>query len=425
MEIYIVQQGDTIASIAERFGVNAERLAMDNGLPNPEQLAVGQTIVIAYPDQTHIVQQGDTLQSIAEAYGISVLQLLRNNPFLSDREFILPGEQLVISYPTNGDITTTGFAFPFISQDVLIKTLPSLTYLAIFNYRISSDGNIFTFQDDTRLISTSKAYGTVPILLLSILTIQGEPDIGTAYRILLNEELQKKIIDTFIEIMKDKGYSGINLVLNIINEQNQSLYVNFIKRIYERLTQENLVLFLTINFNEEFVNYNIDYSKLSIYTKTITFIQLKWGANYEPPAPVSNINIINDVIDNAIATSVSPNKIVVGKPTIGYDWTLPYIRGRTIATSLSINSANELAYDTNSIILFDDVSQTPYFTYNQTNLGFPAKHIVWFIDARSVNVLLELINQKGLLGSCIWNIMIYYHQLWLLINAQYNIIKLT
>lgn len=425
MEIYIVQQGDTIESIAERFGVNAERLATDNGLPNPEQLAIGQTIVIVYPKQTHIVRQGDTLQSIAEAYDISVLQLLRNNPFLTDREYIVPGEQLVISYPTNGDITTTGFAFPFISQEILTKTLPSLTYLAVFNYRISEDGDIFTFQDDTRIISTSKAYGTVPILLLSILTMQGEPDVETAYKILLNEELQSKIIDTFVVIMKDKGYGGIDLVLNIINESNQSLYIRFIRKIYERLLQENLFFFLTFNFNEAFVNYKIDYSKFSMYANTITFIQLKWGTNYEPPAPVSNINIIRGIISNAIASTVSPEKIVVGKPTIGYDWPLPYIQNRTVATSLSINSANELAYDTNSTILFDDVSQTPYFTYYQTNIGFPTKHIVWFIDARSVKALLDLINQMGLLGSCIWNIMTYYHQLWLLINSHYNIIKIT
>jgi spore germination protein len=198
MEIYIVQQGDTVVSIAERFGVNPERLATDNGLSNPEQLAVGQTIVIAYPKQAHIVQQGDTLQSIAEAYDTSVLQLLKNNPNLSNREFIYPGEQLVISYDTKGDITTTGFAFPFITQEILVKTLPSLTYLAVFNYRISNDGDIFTFHDDTRIIRTAKEYGNVPILLISVLTMQGEPDVETAYKYLLNEEVQTKAINALL-----------------------------------------------------------------------------------------------------------------------------------------------------------------------------------------------------------------------------------
>lgn len=423
MEIYIVQQGDTIASIAERFGVDAERLTTDNGLPSPEHIAVGQTIVIVYPKQTHIVQKRDTLQSIAEAYDTTVLQLLRNNPILSNREFIYPGEQLVISYPTNGDITTTGFAFPFVTQDTLVKTLPSLTYLAVFNYRISSDGDIFTFQDDSRIISTSKAYGTVPILLLSILTMQGEPDVETAYKILLNENLQDKVINTFVNIMKDKGYGGINVVFNNLNEENQPLYVRFVKKISERLTQEKLLFFISFNYTDDFVKYNINFSEFNMYTDTITFIQLKWGANYDPPAPVSNIEVISNIVSKALST-VSPENLVVGKPTIGYDWPLPFVQNRTVATSLSINSAFGLAYDTNSTIQFDVDSQTPYFTYYQTRVGFPTQHMVWFIDARSINVLLDLIIKNDLIGSCIWNIMTYYHQLWLLINSQYNVIKI-
>jgi spore germination protein len=302
--------------------------------------------------------------------------------------------------------------------------LPNLTYLSIFNYRVSENADIYTFQDDTRIISTTKEYGVVPILLLSVLTMQGEPDVETAYKILLNEDLQRKVIDAFVDIMKEKGYSGINIVFNIVNEDNQSLFLNLVKRIYERLIQEKLLFFITINFNENYAKYNIDYSQFSRYTNTITFLQLKWGANYDPPAPVSNINFIEDFINNVVST-VSPEKIIVGIPTIGYDWPLPYVQNRTVAASLSINSALELAYNTNSIIQFDDDSQTPYFTYFQTNIGFPTTHIVWFIDARSINALFDFINQKGLKGSGIWNIMTYYPQLWLLINSQYNVIKIT
>ncbi|MDF2540803.1 MAG: hypothetical protein K0S47_521 [Herbinix sp.] len=51
-------------------------------------------------------------------------------------------------------------------------------------------------------------------------------------------------------------------------------------------------------------------------------------------------------------------------------------------------------------------------------------HIVWFIDARSINVLLDLIKEEGLNGSGIWNTMTYHPQLWLLINSQFNVLKI-
>lgn len=51
---------------------------------------------------------------------IAVLQLLRNSPYLSDREFIYPGETLVISYADNiiMKLSINGYAYPFIDKDL-------------------------------------------------------------------------------------------------------------------------------------------------------------------------------------------------------------------------------------------------------------------------------------------------------------------
>jgi spore germination protein len=97
MDIYVVQQGDTIESVAQKFGISAEKLVMDNDIKDSNNLVVGQTLVITYPIQVYTVKEGDTLAGIAEAFQVTVLQLLRNNPYLADRQFIFPGETLTIS----------------------------------------------------------------------------------------------------------------------------------------------------------------------------------------------------------------------------------------------------------------------------------------------------------------------------------------
>lgn len=149
MEIYVVQQGDTIYSIADKYGVSAAKLILDNELDYPEDLVIGQTIVITYPKQTHIVQEGDTLAGIAESYGVTVMQLLRNNPFLPTREYIYPGETIIINYNTIDKIATHGFCYTYINHNELIKTLPNLTYLSIFNYRVTGEGELVSYSDDT------------------------------------------------------------------------------------------------------------------------------------------------------------------------------------------------------------------------------------------------------------------------------------
>jgi spore germination protein len=427
MEIYVVQQGDNIYAIAERFGISVDKLGYDNGLVYPYNLVIGQTIVIAYPKQSHIVQEGDTLQSIANSYSVSLMQILRNNPFISDRGYLIPGEMLVISYNTSRSITINGFTYPYIRREALIRILPNLTYLTIFNYAITEGGEIIEYHDDSDVINTAKEYGVVPLLMLTTLSPQGEPNIEIAYDVLLNEEFQDRSINQFINIMKQKGYHGLNIVFNYLNENNQSLYLNFVQKISERLQQEELLLFTTINYDSQERDNSIsveevDYSKFSIYANGLIFLKFVWGTNFGPPSPVSNINNIRAIIDYATSI-VTEDKIVIGKPILGYDWQLPYVPNRTYAASMSIDSALSLAYETGAIIQFDENSQTPYFYYNQIYFGAPVQHIVWFIDARSINALDNVIQEYALNGSGIWNIMIYNPQLWTTINAKFDTVK--
>ncbi|MDF2904811.1 MAG: hypothetical protein K0R34_132 [Herbinix sp.] len=426
MEIYVVQEGDTIESIAERFGVSAERLTYDNGFSSPVRLIIGQALIIAYPKQTHIVQEGDSLQGIADLYQVSVMQILRNNSFLSDREYIIPGETLIISYNTIGNVTTNGYVFAFIKREVLLKVLPNLTYLSVFNYTASEDGEIVQYRDDTELISTALEYGVVPLLMITTSTQLGEPNVEIAYNILLNEEFQDRHINQFMEILKSKGYRGINMVFNFLNSNNQALYINFVRRIASRLHQEGFLFLLTINYDLQVSNGDItlepiDYATLSSYVDEIIFLKFLWGANYDPPAPISNINHIRLLIDH-VTKSAPADKLMVGNPIFGYDWLLPYIPGRSVATSMTINAVFELAYETGATIQFDEASQTPYFYYNQI-IGIPMEHIVWFIDVRSIVGINDIVRDFSLKGSGIWNLMFYYPQLWTSINSQFDIIK--
>uniref|UniRef100_UPI0028ADF408 LysM peptidoglycan-binding domain-containing protein n=1 Tax=Lacrimispora sp. TaxID=2719234 RepID=UPI0028ADF408 len=169
MILHVVQPGETINSISEYYEIPVDRLILENGITNPENLAIGQTIVIVQPETLYTVQAGDSLESIAMQHGTTPMELLRNNPYLSDMEFLYPGEIIVISYQTNRKrtIATIGYTFSYIDRSVLIKTLPFLTYLTIFNYRTTSEGEIISNADDTEIIQLAKAYDVAPMMFIS------------------------------------------------------------------------------------------------------------------------------------------------------------------------------------------------------------------------------------------------------------------
>ena len=202
MQIHVVQPGETINYIADIYNVSVDKLIQDNRLNNAYNLVPGQAIVIADPKLTYTIKEGDTLVSIAEAYGITIMQILRNNPFLSGREYLYPGELITISYNTQGSIVTNGYCYPFIDTNLLKKTLPNLTYLSVLNYRATKEGEITTYYDDSEIIQLAKAYAVVPLVMLTTLSAQGEPDLEVAYELLLNEDYQDKQIDNMITIMK-------------------------------------------------------------------------------------------------------------------------------------------------------------------------------------------------------------------------------
>jgi Predicted glycosyl hydrolase len=428
MTIYVVQAGDTITSIANKFGVSEKRLIQENGILNPTDLVIGQTIVITYPQDIYIVKEGDTLSDIAGNHGIPIMQLYRNNPYLWERQYIYPGEELIISYDTKATVTTNGYAFPFIDKDSLRKSLPYLTYLSILNYKTLKKGEIESFYDDSELIETAKQFGVAPLMLLTSVTFRGERNPEMIYEILLNPDYQETHAQSMLKIMKEKGYYGLNITITYLNETNQELYLNYLKRITSRLNKEGYPVFITIDPNfmteENKVQFEkVDYSQYNELIDETYLMRFFWGTQYGPPMPVSSVENISLYLEY-IKQMIEPNKINIGFPLLGYDWTIPYIEGFSEANAISLDAAIELARLMDSVILFDEASKTPYFKYEIETSGRSIQHIVWFTDARTIDAIVRLVIENDLGGMGLWNIMSYNSQLWLIINSNCTIKKL-
>jgi spore germination protein len=263
--------------------------------------------------------------------------------------------------------------------------------------------------------------------MISALSTLGEPNPEVVNDILNNKEYQDYLINNIIRIMQNVGYQGLNMVLSRITESNQIQYIDLITNVSNRLGNEGFLLFITLNPNIQFENNvitfeKLDYGTISKLCYRLIFLQYYWGVNTGPPSPVSSITLLRSFMDYVVST-FSPTNISIGKPLIAYDWTLPYIPNKSFAYSMTLNSAITLASDTGTVILFDEFSQTPYFYYYQSYVGENVEHIVWSIDARSITAIDDLIIDYNLDGSGIWNIMVYYQQMWTLINSRFEIIK--
>jgi len=98
--VYIVKNGDTLYEIANKYGVTVNELKSTNNLSS-NNLSIGQKLLIPgeslSEDNIYIVKSGDSLYSIANKYGVTVKEIKDLNNLNSDslsigQKLLLPGE---------------------------------------------------------------------------------------------------------------------------------------------------------------------------------------------------------------------------------------------------------------------------------------------------------------------------------------------
>ena len=144
----------------------------------------------------------------------------------------------------------------------------------------------------------------------------------------------------------------------------------------------------------------------------------EWGYTYGPPMAVAPLNMVRRVLDYAVDVMPS-EKILMGVPNYGYDWTLPYVSG-TAASPLTNVRAVTLAGQMKAAIEFDQAAQSPYFQYTDSA---GARHEVWFEDARSIRAKLALAEEYDLGGISFWNLNSLWRTSFIAIDSMYGVKK--
>lgn len=426
MVIHTVKQGESIYSIADTYGVDAGLILEINGLNESETLVVGQSVLILFPEVTHRVARGETLRSIALNYGITARQLLRNNPDLIGYPYINEGDTLVISYDEEkyGVVETNGYAYPYVEDNILIQSLPYMTYLCPFTYGITEEGGLVPL-DDEALISFAESYSVMPLMHLSTLTKDGGFSNELASVVLNSPEARQNLVAAVKNTIQRKGYGGIDIDFEFIFPEDAQAYASFIQQLRDTLSPEGYRVYSalapkTSDTQKGNLYEGHNYQLIGDASDAVLLMTYEWGYTYGPPMSVAPIGPVRRVLEYAL-THIPANKIFLGIPSYGYDWTLPFVRGESRADSISNPEAIGLARRHGREILFDNETMTPHFNYTDGN---GKEHEVWFEDARSMKAKYDLVREFSLKGMGYWNLMRPFKQNWSLLNAMFNIYDL-
>ena len=179
--IYVVKSGDTLYNIAKTLGVGVDELKSTNNLVS-NNLSVGQKLKIpgiSVEDNTYTVKAGDTLYSIANKYGTTLNELIKlnnldNNNLSIGQVLLLPGESeetTLNTYTVKAGDTLYSIANKYNMTVQDLKILNNLTSntlsigqtLKIQNTSsdiITQDYDYYTVKSGDTLYSIAFKYGT-------------------------------------------------------------------------------------------------------------------------------------------------------------------------------------------------------------------------------------------------------------------------
>ncbi len=424
MILYTLQPGDTVFALAQRYGVSAEDILQDNQIDNPQRLRPGQTLIIPVAYWEYYVTPGQSLYQIAEGFGVPLSLILEANPDIQNPALIQINQMIRIptsSVPKRG-IDVNGYAYPTIAPEILENTLPFLTYLSIFSYEAQPDGSLSTI-DDTDLIALAKSAGVAPMMVLTNLASAGRFDSDLAGTILSNPSLQDTLLDHVEAVLEEKGYWGLDIDFEYVYENQREAYNAFLRRAATRLRPQGYHLSTAVapklRADQPGRLYEAhDYPVHGAFMDRVIIMTYEWGYLYGPPMAVAPIGPVRQVLDYAVS-AIPAEKILMGMPNYGYDWTLPYVQG-TPARSISNLQALEIAQRYGADIQYDVDAQSPYFFYYDEQ---GRRHVVWFDDARSIQARLQLVEEYGLAGVSYWTIDNFFLPNWLVLTSMYRVNK--
>ncbi len=370
----------------------------------------------------HIVEAGDSLYSIGKKYGVTIEQLMNENGSTVTPTLII-GQAIVI--PTANDQKQqkiiNGYAYPNIDRGALQSALPFISHISPFSYGVKADGSL-VLLNDADMIAIAGASGVKPLLIITTLTEEGYFNSQRSAEVLQDEAFADTLIQNIVSQLETQDYFGVDVDFEYIPSEYREEYAQFITKLKNTVSPLGYKTFVSVapktSSTQRGLLYEAhDYALLGNAADYVLVMTYEWGYTYGPPMAVAPIDKVEQVLRYAIS-EIDPQKVLIGIPNYAYDWTLPYQSGSR-AESMSNTEAVNRARRVGANIMFDPVSQTPYYTYFKDN----SEHIVWFEDARSINARMQLVNSLGLAGMSIWNIMNFYKPMYSVINSYFTPLK--
>ncbi|MGM9923157.1 MAG: glycosyl hydrolase family 18 protein [Bacillus sp. (in: firmicutes)] len=426
MQIHVVQQGQSIYSIAKAFDTTPASIIAANELKAPNELVIGQALVIPIKGNYYWVAPGDSLWSIGKKFGLTP-QMIASANGITVQTSLAIGRRLYIpprpkqNAEFNGYVEPRGTSVSPTLERGAREAAPYLTYLAPFSFQATREGGLKAplLNDFPNIAKQNNV-----VLMMVITNQENDAFSDELGRILLNDpNIQNTFLNNIVQTAKQHGFRDIHFDFEHLRPEDKDAYTAFLRKAKARFAQEGWFISIALapktSAGQKGKWYEAhDYKAQGAIVDFVVIMTYEWGYSGGPAQAVSPIGPVREVLTYAIS-EMPAQKIMMGQNLYGYDWTLPFRPGTT-AKAISPQQAIETARMFNVKIDYDEKAQAPFYKYRDKS---GREHEVWFEDARSIQAKFNLLKELNLRGMSYWKLGLAFPQNWLLIDDQFDVVK--
>lgn len=420
---YVVVPGDTLYKIAQEQQTTVEQIKQINGLKS-DLIYAGQVLAVPFPARTHTVTKGESLYLIAKKYATTINEIKRLNYLASDLIYVGQVLKIDTREKSRPMVSITGYYteeesnLPSSSWSTLAH-MDNLTQLAPFWFRLN--------QYDCTDIEASEPLKTSEVRrLVAAAHQQNVPVIPVIHNFLYpNKSLTKNLVTqmlstpesrshciaNIIRLIEFYGFDGVNMDFEGIRVSDREKLSLFYQELGDQLRARGYLFTVAIPAKEReswHISWTAPYDYAAIGQAADQVMLMMYNEHGFPgsgPGPVSSIGFNQSVVNYAI-TQIPRHKIVLAEPVFGFDFNL----NTDQHTYLTHEMAMQRVRDYNASPVFDEATQTPYFSYvDPVNQHY---HEVWYENAYSLKSKLNLVSEYNLAGVALWRLGMEDPAIW-------------
>ncbi|MCG9969406.1 glycosyl hydrolase family 18 protein [Pelotomaculum terephthalicicum JT] len=284
-----------------------------------------------------------------------------------------------------------------------------ITMLIPFWYGVTGQGTLVD-QSDQATLNLARQFN-IPVLAIvhNFAARQYGPLI---HRLLTDNNLRKTLIANIRSMLLDNRFIGVNIDFEFVPPEDRAFMTAFMAELNSALKPCGLLV--TISLPPELrddpahpFSGAFSYPDLARYSDQVYI--LAYDEHVAEPGPIASIGFVRQVL--AYALTVIPRwKIRLGMAVYGRDWSA----GETLPQELSYRDAVVRAAAFGAEIRYDEKEQEPTYSYTERGIN----HVVWFENARSFAVKLDLARRENIPGIGVWRLGLEDQEIWRLFKQQ-------